>query len=76
MYQWKFLKNKKHGYSPNLSSHKSQKLRVWERIGDTMATWGPRSLMVGMTSEVQEVTRSLHAQVQNVDLVKDARELR
>lgn len=53
-----------------------EKLRVWERIGDTMATWGPRSLMVGMTSEVQEVTRSLHAQVQNVDLVKDARELR
>ncbi|XP_047502359.1 uncharacterized protein LOC125047870 isoform X2 [Penaeus chinensis] len=53
-----------------------EKLRVWERIGDAMATWGPRSLMVGMTSEVQEVTRSLHAQVQNVDLVKDARELR
>ncbi|XP_063600402.1 uncharacterized protein LOC134776580 isoform X2 [Penaeus indicus] len=53
-----------------------EKLRVWERIGDTMATWGPRSLMVGLTSEVQEVTRSLHAQVQNVDLVKDARELR
>ncbi|XP_037800072.1 uncharacterized protein LOC119595013 [Penaeus monodon] len=53
-----------------------EKLRVWERIGDAMATWGPRSLMVGMTSEVQEVMRGLHAQVQNVDLVKDARELR
>ncbi|XP_042868722.1 uncharacterized protein LOC122251062 isoform X2 [Penaeus japonicus] len=53
-----------------------EKLRVWERVGDSMATWGPRSLLVGMMSEVQEGTRSLHAQVQNVDLVKDARELR
>jgi len=53
-----------------------QKVCLWERIEETMETWPVPQLLGRLVNETREATRRLVALSQQVNLQRDARELR
>ncbi|CAL4171518.1 unnamed protein product, partial [Meganyctiphanes norvegica] len=53
-----------------------QKVCLWERIEETMETWPVQQLLGRLVNETREATRRLLALSQQVNLQRDARELR
>lgn len=53
-----------------------QKVCLWERIEETMETWPVAQLLGRLVNETREATRRLVALSQQVNLQRDARELR
>ncbi|KAK3870805.1 hypothetical protein Pcinc_024000 [Petrolisthes cinctipes] len=53
-----------------------QKVTLWECVGDSLVECGPGALLSTLVGEVKAATRDLHTLTHQIDLAREARQLR